>query len=85
MLLLDEPSLGLAPVLVTSIFANLAQNNREGVTILLVEPNVLRALGWSQPAYVLENGRIAGEGRGSASWPTRGSSGPISAAEPVIR
>ncbi|MBI1847905.1 MAG: ABC transporter ATP-binding protein [Candidatus Rokubacteria bacterium] len=58
LLLLDEPSLGLAPVVVTSIFENLARINAAGVTVLLVEQNVLRALRLSHRAYVLENGSI---------------------------
>jgi len=58
LLLLDEPSLGLAPVVVSAIFANLAAINRDGLTILLVEQNVLRALRCSHRAYVLENGTI---------------------------
>jgi len=62
LLLLDEPSLGLAPVVVTSIFENLRAINQDGVTILLVEQNVLRALRLSHRAYVLENGAIALEG-----------------------
>ena len=62
LLMLDEPSLGLAPVMVASIFENLARINRDGVTILLVEQNVPRALRLSHRAYVLENGTIALEG-----------------------
>ena len=58
LLMLDEPSLGLAPVVVNSIFANLTAINRDGLTILLVEQNVLRALRLSHRAYVLENGTI---------------------------
>ncbi|HVG78388.1 MAG: ABC transporter ATP-binding protein [Candidatus Rokuibacteriota bacterium] len=58
LLMLDEPSLGLAPVTVSSIFANLTAINRDGLTILLVEQNVLRALRCSHRAYVLENGTI---------------------------
>jgi branched-chain amino acid transport system ATP-binding protein len=58
LLLLDEPSLGLAPVVVASIFENLVTINRDGVTILLVEQNVLRALRLSHRGYVLENGAI---------------------------
>ena len=58
LLMLDEPSLGLAPVVVGSIFANLTAINRDGLTILLVEQNVLRALKCSHRAYVLENGTI---------------------------
>jgi len=62
LLMLDEPSLGLAPVMVGAIFDNLAKVNREGTTVLLVEQNVLRALRLSHRAYVLENGTIALEG-----------------------
>jgi branched-chain amino acid transport system ATP-binding protein len=58
LLMLDEPSLGLAPVVVNAIFANLAAINRDGLTILIVEQNVLRALRLSHRAYVLENGTI---------------------------
>jgi branched-chain amino acid transport system ATP-binding protein len=58
LLMLDEPSLGLAPVVVTAIFENLRVINGDGVTILLVEQNVLRALRLSHRAYVLENGTI---------------------------
>jgi branched-chain amino acid transport system ATP-binding protein len=58
LLMLDEPSLGLAPVVVGSIFENLRAINRDGVTILLVEQNVLRALRLAHRAYVLENGAI---------------------------
>jgi branched-chain amino acid transport system ATP-binding protein len=59
LLLLDEPSLGLAPVMVRLIFDNLRRINAEGTTILLVEQNVRKALELSTRAYVLENGRIA--------------------------
>jgi branched-chain amino acid transport system ATP-binding protein len=62
LLMLDEPSLGLAPVVVSAIFENLARINRDGVTILLVEQNVPRALRLSHRAYVLENGTITLEG-----------------------
>jgi branched-chain amino acid transport system ATP-binding protein len=62
LLMLDEPSLGLAPVIVGSIFDNLLKINQDGVTILLVEQNVLRALRLCHRAYVLENGTIAVEG-----------------------
>ena len=58
LLLLDEPSLGLAPVMVKLIFDNLRRINAEGTTILLVEQNVRKALELSTRAYVLENGRI---------------------------
>ncbi len=59
LLMLDEPSLGLAPVVVKLIFENLAEINRTGTTILLVEQNVARALALCHRGYVLENGRIA--------------------------
>lgn len=58
LLLLDEPSLGLAPVVVNAIYENLARINREGTTILFVEQNVGKALQLSRRGYVLENGRI---------------------------
>ncbi len=62
LLMLDEPSLGLAPVMVKAIFENLGRINREGTTILLVEQNVLRSLQLAHRGYVLENGRIALDG-----------------------
>jgi branched-chain amino acid transport system ATP-binding protein len=63
LLMLDEPSLGLAPVVVRTIFDDLLRINRGGLTILLVEQNVLRSLQLCHRGYVLENGRItlAGE------------------------
>jgi branched-chain amino acid transport system ATP-binding protein len=62
LLLLDEPSLGLAPVMVKLIFENLAAINAGGTTILLVEQNVARALALSHRGYVIENGRIVLDG-----------------------
>ena len=62
LLLLDEPSLGLAPLLVHSIFEAIDQINQEGTTILLVEQNANAALRHSHRAYVLETGRIVMEG-----------------------
>ena len=59
LLMLDEPSLGLAPVAVRAIFDNLAAINEGGVTLLLVEQNVARALALSRRGYVLENGVVA--------------------------
>jgi branched-chain amino acid transport system ATP-binding protein len=59
LLMLDEPSLGLAPVVVRSIFDDLRRINAGGLTILLVEQNVLRSLGLCHRGYVLENGRIS--------------------------
>ena len=62
LLMLDEPSLGLAPMVVTSIFENLGRINADGTTVLLVEQNVLRALRLSHRGYVIENGVIVAEG-----------------------
>ena len=61
-LMLDEPSLGLSPILVSSIFAIIRQINEDGTTILLVEQNVHHALRMAQRAYVLENGEIVMHG-----------------------
>ncbi|TVQ10581.1 MAG: ABC transporter ATP-binding protein [Balneolaceae bacterium] len=58
LLMLDEPSLGLSPLLVKEIFAMISEINREGVTILLVEQNANMALGIAHYGYVLENGRF---------------------------
>src|SRR5574338_463433 len=57
LLVRDEPSLGRAPVLVKTIFEDRARINREGLTVLLVEQNVLRSLQLAHRGYVLENGR----------------------------
>lgn len=62
--MLDEPSLGLAPLLVREVFKVVERVNSEGVTILLVEQNVKHTLTVATRAYVLENGRITMEGRG---------------------
>lgn len=64
-LLLDEPSMGLAPMLVEQILDTISSINREGVTILLVEQNAAMALAISHRAYVLETGKIALEGKAS--------------------
>jgi branched-chain amino acid transport system ATP-binding protein len=64
-LLLDEPSLGLAPLVVAQIFEIVKRVNQEGVTVLLVEQNARMALKISTRAYVLETGRITLEGPGS--------------------
>lgn len=63
-LLLDEPSLGLAPLIVLEIFDLLQKLNKEGLTILLVEQNARKALSISDYAYVMETGRIVAEGEG---------------------
>ena len=57
LLMLDEPSLGLAPILVQEVFKSLERVNQEGVTIFLVEQNVKHTLTIATHAYVLENGR----------------------------
>jgi len=62
LLLLDEPSMGLAPVLVEQIFTAIGDINRQGTTILLVEQNAAMALGVAHRGYVLETGRVALEG-----------------------
>jgi branched-chain amino acid transport system ATP-binding protein len=64
LLILDEPSLGLAPIVVDEIFKAIQQINQEGVTVLLVEQNAPQALAISDMAYVLEEGRIALSGKG---------------------
>jgi len=64
LLLLDEPSFGLAPILVQQMFEMIEEINKQGVTVLLVEQNVRAALELAQRAYVIENGRIVGEGKG---------------------
>jgi branched-chain amino acid transport system ATP-binding protein len=58
LLLLDEPSMGLAPVLVEQIFETIAEVNRQGTTILLVEQNAAMALGIAHRGYVLETGSV---------------------------
>jgi branched-chain amino acid transport system ATP-binding protein len=64
LLLLDEPSLGLAPRVVESIFSILADLHREGMNLLIVEQNVQVVLGLARRAYIIEGGRIVGEGEG---------------------
>jgi branched-chain amino acid transport system ATP-binding protein len=64
LLMLDEPSLGLAPVMVKAIFDDLGRINAQGLTILLVEQNVLRSLQLAHRGYVLENGRVSRSGAG---------------------
>jgi branched-chain amino acid transport system ATP-binding protein len=63
-LLMDEPSMGLSPVLVEQVFETIQAINEQGVTILLVEQNALRALDVADIAYVMESGRIVLTGRG---------------------
>lgn len=61
-MLLDEPSMGLAPLLMLNVFSALKQLNEEGTTILLVEQNARMALQFAQRGYVLENGNLVLEG-----------------------
>jgi branched-chain amino acid transport system ATP-binding protein len=65
LLILDEPSLGLAPIIVQEMFDIIQTINREGITVLLVEQNVHQSLKLANRAYVLENGRVVLEGSGS--------------------
>ena len=64
LILLDEPSLGLAPIIVKSIFELIGQIRQQGITVLLVEQNAKKALALSDYAYVLENGHVTMEGKG---------------------
>lgn len=64
LMMFDEPSLGLAPILVQDIFSMVRRINAEGVTVLLVEQNVRQTLAMCNRAYVLENGRIVLQGSG---------------------
>ncbi|NLT54646.1 MAG: ABC transporter ATP-binding protein [Actinomycetales bacterium] len=66
LLLLDEPSMGLAPMLIGQIFEILQEINEQGTTILLVEQNAHRALSVADRAYILETGSIVATGTGSA-------------------
>ena len=65
LLILDEPSLGLAPIIVREMFGIIQTINREAITVLLVEQNVHQSLKLANRAYVLENGRVVLEGAGS--------------------
>jgi branched-chain amino acid transport system ATP-binding protein len=65
LLILDEPSLGLAPLIVKQIFAEISSIHAQGISILLVEQNVYQSLHIAQRAYVMERGRIVLQGSGS--------------------
>jgi branched-chain amino acid transport system ATP-binding protein len=64
-LMLDEPSLGLAPILVDEVLDTVRRLKQGGMTILLVEQNVREALDLADRGYVLQTGRIVGEGTGA--------------------
>jgi len=64
LMLLDEPSMGLAPILIQQIFSIIKEINQQGTTVLLVEQNAQQALSLAHRAYVLETGRIVREGPG---------------------
>ena len=85
LLMLDEPSLGIAPLLVRRILDVLVEINRAGVAVLLVEQNVRAALTLAHRAYILEGGRVVGEGEGAAllrdSHVRRAYLGPLAAGE----
>ena len=66
LLLLDEPSLGLAPIIIQQIFDIIEQLRRDGVTVFLVEQNANQALKVADRAYVLENGHVVMQGTGEA-------------------
>lgn len=66
LLLLDEPSMGLAPLLVQEIFLTIKKLNKQGTTVLLVEQNAYMALSIANRAYVIENGAVFMEGKASA-------------------
>jgi branched-chain amino acid transport system ATP-binding protein len=65
LLMLDEPSLGLAPIVVKEMFEIIKRVNQEGITVLLVEQNVQQSLKIADRAFVLENGRVVLEGAGA--------------------
>jgi branched-chain amino acid transport system ATP-binding protein len=65
LLMFDEPSLGLAPIIVERMFEVVRDINRDGTTVLMVEQNVFHALSLSSTAYVIENGRIVLQGTGA--------------------
>lgn len=65
LIMMDEPSLGLAPLVVQDIFSIIRQINDEGITVLLIEQNANMALKIADKAYVMETGRITKEGTGA--------------------
>ena len=85
LLMLDEPSLGIAPLLVRRILDALVEINRAGVAVFLVEQNVRAALTLAHRAYILEGGRVVGKGEGAAllrdAHVRRAYLGPLAAGE----
>jgi branched-chain amino acid transport system ATP-binding protein len=65
LLILDEPSLGLSPLLVEELFALIARIAADGLAVMLVEQNVMQSLDLASRAYVLENGAVAMQGKAS--------------------
>ena len=65
LLIMDEPSLGLSPLLVEEMFALIERINREGQSILLMEQNAVQTLAIAHRAYIIENGRVAMQGLAS--------------------
>ena len=76
LLMLDEPSLGLAPLLVRQIFGVVAELKREGVTIVLVEQNARQALAVADRAYILETGQVVLAARPPSSPPAKPCNAP---------
>ena len=68
LLLLDEPSLGLAPIITQQVYRAIADVRRQGTTVLLVEQNVSMALSLADRGYVLETGRLVTQGRPESLW-----------------
>jgi branched-chain amino acid transport system ATP-binding protein len=68
LLLLDEPSLGLAPIIVQQVYRVIADIRRQGTTVLLVEQNAHMALSVADRGYVLETGRLVTQGKPEALW-----------------
>jgi branched-chain amino acid transport system ATP-binding protein len=81
LILLDEPSMGLAPMLIQQIFSIIKEINEQGTTVLLVEQNAAQALKAADQAYVLETGEIVRSGTGRSSPATTRSRGRTSAAD----
>ena len=84
-LLMDEPSMGLSPIMVDKIFEVVADIHKQGTTILLVEQNASRALALADRGYVMESGEITMRARPRACWPTRGCARPTSASRLEVR